>query len=918
MRVLASKQSPKVMCMSESRTVISINDTEIKLDGYRLFRCDAANRHTGGVVIYCHESINAVEIFKYDSDYIWALAIKICNRANQYIICCIYRGHKASSTDFIAFTESLCEEFANYPCNKYIVGDINYDILNLSETARKVMSIFNRYNLKQIISTPTREDKMSATLIDWLITNDDYVEHVVISDDIIADHNYIALNFSKIIKKSSYNGNLINWKTLTNEKINEIVRNIDYGKFYSASDIDTKANLLLEFSENCVSNIVKFHKTSKFKKVPWFNVYLSSLKNSKISHFKKWKSDKSSENWISYKKIRNKYKNELSNSENVYIQSNLTKLKRNPNKLWKLLRSLYSDSKVSRLNSINFNGEIVSDKNTISKKLNDYFIDSVIQIAHSVPSASSNIQVNYKFPSDKFVFNNVTCDEIRIIIKSLPNKPSNDFLNIKSFSKLCECFSFIECYTDLVNFSLSNSCLPKCCKISTVTPVQKVKNSLNHSDLRPINQLPIYEKIIEKIVRNQIYKYLENNKFFMKYQSGFREHHSCESAINSVVHEWKLSLDSNKKIIAVFLDLKRAFETIDRRLMIKKLKECNLSDEVIEWFVSYLTHRFQKTKIDEFTSFPKECDIGIPQGSVLSCLLFIIFINDIQYALTNAKIHMFADDGMIFLECDNVSEGCEKMNGELTKVNQYLCHSRLALNIEKTKFMIVSNTRANYHIDIKIGNSSIEQVKEFKYLGVILDNSLSFEKHVDTLCKKLNQKFYVLKRIDSKLNCYSKITYYNSVVLPNIDYCSSILLTLNESQIKQIQLIQNRFMRLILRMDKLTSINSMLNMLQWQSIKQRIYANTMKFIHRVRIKESPIYLAELMINRATVHTHYTRNRNNLTLGKHKKTSTQNSLLYKGLQMYNTAMNDYNKIKREDNRYNKNFLSFINEYIRQNY
>lgn len=214
---------------------------------------------------------------------------------------------------------------------------------------------------------------------------------------------------------------------------------------------------------------------------------------------------------------------------------------------------------------------------------------------------------------------------------------------------------------------------------------------------------------------------------------------------------------------------------------------------------SYLHNILQRTKFNGILSVLLPILLGIPQGSVLSCLLFIIFINDIVNVLEFSRIKLFADDTLIYIECspDKINETISHLNSDLSKIYDWLCFSKLLLNIAKMKAMIISSKQSvpaqtSY---IQINNDPIEFVDSIKYLGVILDKKLSFQDQHSDILKKLNKKFYVFKRCESKLNDESKKIFVQSLIFSHFNYCSTISFLFTETQINDFQKVLNRFMR---------------------------------------------------------------------------------------------------------------------------
>lgn len=216
-------------------------------------------------------------------------------------------------------------------------------------------------------------------------------------------------------------------------------------------------------------------------------------------------------------------------------------------------------------------------------------------------------------------------------------------------------------FCEIINISLSEGIFPNW-KCSTITPVEKVTGTVKPEELRPINNLPSSEKVIEIIAKKQIDEYITNNNILADEQSGFRKNHSCETSLNRVINEWKQDLDKGNIIVCVFLDIKRAFETIDRKRLIEKM---GIENNVKKWFSSYLTDRSQRTKINNQISSKLGNNIGVPQGSVLASTLFSLCINDIckiVYNIEGANLNLFADDTKIHVVCKCINEGVNKMN----------------------------------------------------------------------------------------------------------------------------------------------------------------------------------------------------------------------------------------------------------------
>lgn len=252
-----------------------------------------------------------------------------------------------------------------------------------------------------------------------------------------------------------------------------------------------------------------------------------------------------------------------------------------------------------------------------------------------------------------------------------------------------------------------------------MSPIPKVPGTVKCEEFRPVNTLPTYEKVLEEAVRESLEYHISVNQIVIDEQSGFRKHHSCESTLNLVMMNWKGKIGNGKIIVAVFLDLRRAFETVDRKRLIWKLERLGVKRTELEWFKSYLSQRTQVTKFGDVVSSEAEVDIGLPQGSKLAGTLFLLYINDIKSCLLHLMPILFADDTLVYYSGENIKEIEDKVNEDLERLNKWLSVNKLKLNTSKTKYMVISKSEKDeFNMDIRMNGEQIERTYTMKYLGV--------------------------------------------------------------------------------------------------------------------------------------------------------------------------------------------------------
>ncbi|XP_036340251.1 uncharacterized protein LOC118749554 [Rhagoletis pomonella] len=321
----------------------------------------------------------------------------------------------------------------------------------------------------------------------------------------------------------------------------------------------------------------------------------------------------------------------------------------NAKEMWKHLKQaacLAEDN--DGIKKVVIDGVLVENDTEVANKLNLFFINSVIEINRNIPCF--DLVMNSSQTNCSFKFSYITTAEVINIIKTFKYKiGGRKLLSDGVLKDSIEYLGYF--YALIINDSVESGIVPERWKTSTVVPVKKVKKTIQPEELRPINTLPSDAKILEVHVKNQLMMYLEENKILVQQQSGFREKHSCETALNLVIADWKEELNNKNVVVSVFLDLKRAFETVDRDILLKKLQRIGITGTELEWFSSYLKQRRQRTVINTAISEELEVPIGLPQGSVLAPILFLIYINDIVNAVEGCEIRLFADDALIMIRC---------------------------------------------------------------------------------------------------------------------------------------------------------------------------------------------------------------------------------------------------------------------------
>ncbi|XP_039433519.1 uncharacterized protein LOC120415942 [Culex pipiens pallens] len=353
-----------------------------------------------------------------------------------------------------------------------------------------------------------------------------------------------------------------------------------------------------------------------------------------------------------------------------------------------------------------------------ARLLNNFFVRSVEEIHEGIPPTTFT-PVSGEAELDELMseFEPITLSKLKETVRSL-----KDCAGVRNVTKrvMMDALDVVAVdLLDIVNKSLTRGEFPAAWKKTLVVPISKVPRSKKPEDHRPINMLPLYEKVMETIVKEQLMSFIDRTGVLLKEQSGFRRHHSCESALNLLLLKWKQCIEEGSIVLSVFVDLKRAFETIDRKKLIGVLQKSGIRGTVLRWFISYLDNRKQVTKYNSAVSPETSVNLGVPQGSVLGPLLFILYINDIKQALRRTQVNLFADDTVLFVVGDSFDECFDVMNEELVGFSEWLKWKKLQLNIAKTKCMVVTTRQTNEcRRRVQMDGGSVE--RHFRLAAIVL------------------------------------------------------------------------------------------------------------------------------------------------------------------------------------------------------
>ena len=403
----------------------------------------------------------------------------------------------------------------------------------------------------------------------------------------------------------------------------------------------------------------------------------------------------------------------------------------------------------------------------------------------------------------------------------------------------------------IVNMSILQRTFPKAWKFSKVIPLHKKLCKLDRKNYRPVSILSPLGKILEKVVFNQMYTYFERNKIFNKNMHGYRHGRSTETALLTMYDRWVKSAAAGELSGAVFLDLSAAFDLVDHTILAQKLKMYGLDDDSLEWVSTYLNQRYQAVWLDHVLSDFIEVKTGVPQGSNLGPLFFLIFFNDLPEVLENI-IDNYADDSTLTVTGASVTEIETKLTSDCSAVCNWMVENKLKLNPEKTKVMTLctENRRRNLSSSIEVNMKGVVLKEDVNMsellLGCKIQASLKWDSQVTWALEKLKTRLAGLKKIQNiaPFNVKKVVTQgiFNSVLA----YCLPLYGGMEKGKLQALQLMQNKAARIVTSLPQWSSRESMFNKLEWLTVQQLTFYHTVVLVYKIRSKNQPEYLAELL------------------------------------------------------------------------
>ena len=768
--------------------------------------------------------------------------------------------------------------------------------------------------LLPVITLPTKINRGNNTLIDNIFTN--HLNPDTKSGNLEINLSDGHLPSFIVMPKQNQNHlpkkhNIYTRKTKDFDKDKFI---LDYSKIEWTEVIDTERkdvnfsteNFLNKFNELLNSHMPLRKITQKeFKQryKPWISYEIINKIKEKNKTLKKYKNSKKSnrktELYAKFKDLKNEITDMTRTAKKSHCKNYFTRNKNNLRKIWKGIKEIINikSKNYDYPTCLQVGDNNITNPTTISNTFNDYFTSIASEILKKRKYNGSKSYQDFLANRllENFIFEECDENEIKSIISSFdmnksagPNGIPTPILYLLK-DQICTPLK------EIFNLSFSTGQHPNLFKISKTIPIYKKGSRLLVSNYRPISLLSNLNKILEKIVHHRLYKFLENSQSIYSLQFGFRKKHSTNHALIDITETIRQALDNKNIACGIFVDLQKAFDTVNHDILIGKLAHYGIRGLANSWFASYLRNRSQFVSILGYESMTKSIDHGVPQGSVLGPLLFLIYINDLHYCIKNSKVYHFADDTNLLNIGTNPKKMEKVINADLKTLYNWLLANKISLNCDKTEVIFFHKPGTKVpDIKLRINGKRIIASKNIKYLGMFLDETLSGGPHCQNLTKKLKRANGMLTKARHYINNKDLKTLYYAIFSSHLTYGSQIwgqgINTFNKRVFK----LQNRALRIISFSDFQADADPLYSHFKILKLKDHIVLQNCLFVYEALNETSPLCFHTYFKQVRLIHNFKTKS---ASLGC-LYTTNSSTIRYGLNSITNKCISHWNKFSKE--------------------
>ena len=586
--------------------------------------------------------------------------------------------------------------------------------------------------------------------------------------------------------------------------------------------------------------MINAHKTDP----AWLTTHIKKFLRKKKRLYDKYKKSNNINHFETYKQFKNLVTREIRKSKKEVLNK-LTESLASPNTKqngwWKTLKHFIKPDQTDVIPPLNKNGQIYTEEKEKANILNNFFTEQTL-LDDSQATLPQTVE-NTTYKLDSII---VTPEEVRDTLKSLPigKAAGPDLINNRLLKTLAQPLALP--LSDLFKLSLSSGSVPNIWKEANVSQFHKKNDPSDVSNYRPISLLSTVSKVLEKIVHKYLFNFFRDKNVITAFQSGFVPGDSTVNQLIDIYNTFCKALDEDKEICAIFCDISKAFDRVWHKGLLFKLKSAGVSGSLLTWFSDYLNDRKQRVVLPGASSSWTSVKAGVPQGSILGPLLFLLYINDIVEDI-NSSIRLFADDTSLYIIVDDPIHAAEQLNLDLAKIHHLADKWLVTFNPGKSESILLSRKHNKpYHPPVLLNQTQITEVNSHKHLGIIFSNDCTWHEHLELVKSKAWKRINIMRKLKFQLDRKSLQTIYFSFIRPLLEYADVVWNNCTQYESNELDKIQHEAARIVTGATKLASIDSLHTETGWETLGSRRKNHKLTMFYKMKNGLCPDYLVSLV------------------------------------------------------------------------
>ena len=886
-----------VIALTETWFSNNIKSTDVSIPNFQVpFRRDRLRDNYGGVAVYVKDHIpcsRRSDLELPDIECVW-IEIHLGNK--KILFGTFYRPPNAHNSYFDQIENSISLAIDTGIADIIVTGDFNCNML-YNPSARKIASICRQSNLNQIINESTHFTETSQSLIDLIMVSDCVrVIYSGVGEPFLDQHTryhcpvFCLLNFQSH-NSPAFKRQIWKYEDGDYDTIKHKLHTTNWDLLFTDDPDETARNITDHISSLCSSHIPNKLVTVRHSDPPWFHNEIRKMIRKRKRAYDKAKKTNNPSHWNTYKKLRNETTTLLRQSKKAHAEKLANKLKDNSLKgsdWWKVLKSFISDTSSSNVPPLKSGNAYTKSEKEKAETLNSFFTSqsNLTDDNNTVPHLPQ--QTHYPPLNDIII----TPEEVECILSNLQTGKANGPDNINNYV-LKRCSQELSLpLSNLFNQSLQTGIFPVIWKEANVTPIYKKNDPSDPSNYRPISLLSTLGKTMEKVVHKHVFNYLRDYKVLSPLQSGFIPGDSTVNQLVDVYNTFCKAMDDGLEVRAIFCDISKAFDRVWHKGLLAKLYHIGIGGSLLKWFSNYLSDRKQRVVLPKSSSSWGTINAGVPQGSILGPLLFLVYINDITQNIYS-NIRLFADDTTLYIIVRDPNMSAALLNQDMQTISTWAETWLVSFNPNKTESLLISRKiNRTQHPPVYMQNNVIAEVETHKHLGLTFDHNLTWHSHIEIIVDKAWKRIHVMRKLKYLLDRDSLQTIYFSFIRPLLEYGDVVWDNCTDYEANELEKIQNEAGRIVIGATKLISIDKLHQETGWESLSSRRRNHKLILFYKMVHQLVPPYLCSLVPNLVGNRSRYSlRNVNDFESIRCRTCLFQNSFVPHTVREWNNLSED---------------------------